>query len=42
MLSGVSGEGRTEALREIAKLVAASRGEAVTEEQDEEEAEWQP
>ncbi|MEJ0022228.1 MAG: GTPase ObgE [Alphaproteobacteria bacterium] len=42
LLSGVSGEGKTEALREIARLVRAAKGEAIAEEQDEEEAEWQP
>jgi GTP-binding protein len=42
LLSGVSGEGKTEALREIAKLVRAAKGELIAEEQDEEEAKWQP
>jgi GTP-binding protein len=42
LLSGVSGEGKTEALREIAKLVRAAKGEQIAEEQDEEEAKWQP
>jgi GTP-binding protein len=35
-LSGVSGEGRTEALRMLAKIVAASRGEDVPDDDEEE------
>jgi GTP-binding protein len=42
LLSGVSGEGKTEALREIAKLVRAARGEVIADEQEEEAAEWKP
>ncbi len=42
LLSGVSGEGKTEVLREIAKLVAAAKGEAVSQEQEEEDADWRP
>jgi GTP-binding protein len=42
LLSGVSGEGKIEALREIAKLVRAARGEVIAEEQEEEAAAWKP
>ena len=48
MLSGVSGEGRTEALRTLAKIVSAARvGEPVDESKDDAEDEaprgdWTP
>ncbi|HWA22570.1 MAG TPA: GTPase ObgE [Caulobacterales bacterium] len=42
LLSGVSGEGKIEALREIAKLVRAAKGEAVPEQAEEETADWKP
>jgi GTP-binding protein len=42
LLSGVSGEGKIEALREIGKLVRAARGEVIAEEQEEEAAAWKP
>ncbi len=44
MLSGVSGEGRTETLRAVAKIVAYARNEELPEEEPEEKAEgeWTP
>ena len=47
MLSGVSGEGRTEVLRALAKLVAVARDEDFVDEEDEDgtsviEGEWKP